>query len=134
MAPCLLFILISSTLDAQEKRTVIGQVVNETLGASINSELAIMLHVLDQDSGQFATLETTTNSKGEFQFKDVLLFNNGTYFVTADYGGTSYNTTIEPSSLGNKIKLSVYENTQDISIIRIEHHALVLVNVDPRKQ
>ena len=134
MAPCLLFILISSTLDAQEKRTVIGQVVNETLGASINSELAIMLHVLDQDSGQFATLETTTNSKGEFQFKDVLLFNNGTYFVTADYGGTSYNTTIEPSSLGNKIKLSVYENTQDISIIRIKHHALVLVNVDPRKQ
>ena len=76
MAPCLLFILISSPLDAQEKRTVIGQVVNETLGASINSELAIMLHVLDQDSGQFATLETTTNSKGEFQFKDVLLFNN----------------------------------------------------------
>ena len=134
MATCLIFIISTSQLEAQESFAVTGKVVNETQGASIASELEILLHMLDQESGQFVTLEATTNDKGEFQFENVLLFKNGTYLVTADYGGTRYNTTIDPSSSVNKVRLSVYETTRDISTVRVEHHSLVLVNVDQRTQ
>ena len=34
----------------------------------------------------------------------------------------------------NKVRLSVYETTRDISTVRVEHHALVLINVDQRTQ
>ena len=134
MASCLLFVIGASTLDAQENFAVTGQVVNETQGGSIGSELEILLHMLDQESGQFVTLETMTDERGEFQFKNILFFKNGTYFVTADYHGIRYNTTIDPSSLRNKVRLSVYETTRDISTVRVEHHSLVLINVDQRTQ
>ncbi|GIT13651.1 MAG: hypothetical protein CM1200mP35_04710 [Chloroflexota bacterium] len=55
MASCLLFVIGASTLDAQENFAVTGQVVNETQGGSIGSELEILLHMLDQESGQFET-------------------------------------------------------------------------------
>ena len=134
MASCLLFVIGASTLDAQENFAVTGQVVNETQGGSIGSELEILLHMLDQESGQFVTLETMTDERGEFQFKNILFFKNGTYFVTADYHGIRYNTTIDPSSLGTKIILSVYEPSRDISTVRVGHHSLVLVNVNQRTQ
>ena len=134
MASCLLFVIGASTLDAQENFAVTGQVVNETQGGSIGSELEILLHMLDQESGQFVTLETMTDERGEFQFKNILFFKNGTYFVTADYHGIRYNTTIDPSSLRNKVRLSVYETTRDISTVRVEHHSLVLIKVDQRTQ
>ena len=134
MASCLLFVIGASTLDAQENFAVTGQVVNETQGGSIGSELEILLHMLDQESGQFVTLETMTDERGEFQFENILFFKNGTYFVTADYHGIRYNTTIDPSSLRNKVRLSVYETTRDISTVRVEHHSLVLINVDQRTQ
>ena len=60
MASCLLFVIGASTLDAQENFAVTGQVVNETQGGSIGSELEILLHMLDQESGQFVTLETVS--------------------------------------------------------------------------
>lgn len=131
---CVLLFLNTSTLSAQENLTLTGQVVIQTEGASISPGLKISFHMLDQNSGQFITLETTTNEMGDFQFNDVSIFKNGTYLVTTDYSGTRYSTTIDPSSLSEKIKLSVYETTQDISIIRIKNHSLVLVNVDPKKQ
>ena len=134
MASCLLFVIGTSTLHAQENFTVMGQVVNETQGGSIGSKLEILLHMLDQESGQFVTLETMTDERGEFQFENILFFKNGTYFVTADYHGIRYNTTIDPSSLRNKVRLSVYETTRDISTVRVEHHSLVLINVDQRTQ
>ena len=134
MASCLLFVIGASTLDAQENFAVTGQVVNETQGGSIGSELEILLHMLDQESGQFVTLETMTDERGEFQFENILFFKNGTYFVTADYHGIRYNTTIDPSSLRNKVRLSVYETTRDISTVRVEHHSLVLIKVDQRTQ
>ncbi len=134
MASCLLFVIGASTLDAQENFAVTGHVVNETQGGSIGSELEILLHMLDQESGQFVTLETMTDERGEFQFENILFFKNGTYFVTADYHGIRYNTTIDPSSLRNKVRLSVYETTRDISTVRVEHHSLVLINVDQRTQ
>ena len=74
MASCLLFVIGASTLDAQENFAVTGQVVNETQGGSIGSELEILLHMLDQESGQFVTLETMTDERGEFQFKNILFF------------------------------------------------------------
>ena len=127
MASCLLFVIGASTLDAQENFAVTGQVVNETQGGSIGSDLEILLHMLDQESGQFVTLETITDERGEFQFENILFFKNGTYFVTADYHGIRYNTTIDPSSLINNLILSVYETTRDISTVRVEHHSLVLI-------
>ena len=72
MASCLLFVIGTSTLHAQENFTVMGQVVNETHGGSIGSGLEILLHMLDQESGQFLTLETMTNERGEFQFENIL--------------------------------------------------------------
>ena len=134
MASCLLFVIGTSTLHAQENFTVMGQVVDETQGGSIGSGLEILLHMLDQESGQFLTVETMTDERGEFRFENLLFFKNGTYFVTADYHGIRYNTPIDPSSVGTKIILSVYETTRDISTVRVGHHSLVLVNVNQRTQ
>ena len=131
-------------VDAQEIVKLEGQVVNRTEGATLEPGLPVMLHSFGpgsggQDSGSpspsvFLTQDTITDESGNFVFSNVELLQDGGYAVTMDYAGTRYSSLLSREDLEEPVELVVYETTQDISIIRVVHQALILTEVDPREQ
>jgi len=123
-----------SSVTAQETIAVRGRVVNGTEGATAASGLTVQLHAFSQTAGTFSTAETTTEDAGVFWFDDVLTLDEGGYALTADYGGTRYSTLLGPEELGEPLELRVYEPTQDISVVRVKHQALIISEVNEGAQ
>ena len=119
---------------AQETIPVQGQVVNGTEGASVPPGLSVQLHAFSRTAGSFSTAETTTERDGTFRFDGVLLLEEGGYALTADYGGMRYSTLLDRQELSQPLELRVYEPTQDIAVIQIEHQALVISEISEREQ
>ena len=119
----------NSNVIAQETMTVQGRVVNGTEGATVSPGLTVQLHAFSQTAGTFSTVETTTEEDGSFRFDELSPLVEGAYAVTADYGGMRYSTLLAPEELAQPLELRVYEPTQDISVVQVEHQALVLSEI-----
>ncbi len=119
---------------AQETITVQGRVVNGTQGAMVAPGLGVQLHAFSRTAGTFSTAETTTEANGIFRFDEVLPLDEGGYAVTADYGGMRYSTLIAPHELSQSLELRVYEPTQDITVVQVEHQALIISEVSEGEQ
>jgi hypothetical protein len=120
--------------NAQEPVVLRGQVENGTSGAKVRPGLPVVLHVFTQEGNGISTLETTTDDAGRFQFENVSTAEGVVYAVTMDYAGMRYNTLVGPADLDAPVKLTVYESTQDISVVEVEHQALVITGVNEREQ
>jgi len=118
----------------QETVTLTGQVVNRTEGATLEPGLQVTLHSFSQSTGVFLSQDAATGESGRFSFPDVELLPEGGYAITTDYANTRYSTLFRPEDLAKPVELVVYETTQDISIIRVVHQALILTEVDPGEQ
>ncbi|MFB3119217.1 MAG: hypothetical protein ACE1Y2_01660 [Stenotrophomonas maltophilia] len=111
-----------------------GQVVNRTDGATLEPGLRVTLHSFSQSSGVFLSQDAATDDSGSFFFPKVELLQEGGYAVTTGYAETRYSTLFRPEDLDGPVELVVYETTQDISVIRVVHQALILTEVDPSQQ
>ncbi|MFB3097110.1 MAG: hypothetical protein ACE1ZZ_00380 [Dehalococcoidia bacterium] len=118
----------------QETVALAGQVVNRTDGATLEPGLRVTLHSFSQSSGVFLSQDAATDDSGSFLFPKVELLQEGGYAVTTDYADTRYSTLLRPEDLDGPVELVVYETTQDISVIRVVHQALILTEVDPSQQ
>ena len=118
----------------QQTVNLAGQVVNRTHGATLEPGLRVTLHSFSQSSGVFFSQDAATDDSGSFVFPNVELLQEGGYAVTTDYADTRYSTLFRPEDLDKPVELVVYETTQDISVIRVVHQALILTEVDPREQ
>lgn len=124
----------TSPVNAQESVTLRGRVVNGTEGATIAPGLTVFLHVFSQQGSVVSSLETTTDNDGGFQFDKVPTEEGVGYAVTMDYAGMRYTTLLGPEDLDAPVELTVYEATQDLSVVEVEHQALVITGINEREQ
>lgn len=118
----------------QESVTVQGIVVNGTEDSEIAPGLPVSLHAFGEEVGSVTTVETTTDESGGFKFDDVILTSDIGYALTTDYSGMRYSMLLGPEDLATTIDFLVYESTQDVAVISVEHHALVITNVNETEQ
>jgi hypothetical protein len=118
----------------QENITLRGMVVNGTEGAEVAAGLPVSLHSFGDQAGPVTTEVTTTDESGGFQFADVILKADIGYALTTDYGGMRYSTLIDPEDLAGTVEFRVYEPTQDLAVILVERHAMVITNVSEADQ
>ncbi len=121
-------------LQGQELITVQGQLVNGTQGASVSPGTVVMLHAFATGAERMATTETTTDKSGGFRFEDVTPNGDIGYAISTEYAGMPYTILIGPEDVENLIELLVYETTQDLSVIVVEHHALIISDVSQEDQ
>jgi len=121
-------------IHGQEGITVNGVVVNGTEGEDIAPGLLVSLHAFGQDAGSVDTVETTTDESGGFQFTDGVPTGDIGYALTTDYSGMRYSMLVGPEDLATTIEFLVYESTQDLAVISVEHHALLITNVNEIEQ
>jgi hypothetical protein len=120
----------TSPVNAQELATLRGRAVNGTEGATIAPGLPVFLHVFNQQGSGVSSMETTTDDAGGFQFDEVSTTEEAAYAVTMDYAGMRYSTLLGPEDLAAPVELTVYEATQDLSVVEVEHQALVITGIN----
>ena len=116
---------------AQESVTVKGDVLNGTEGAGpFEAELPVLLLLSAQDGGLAATGQTATDAAGRFRFDQVDLLEGGTYTLGVEYAGVLYRTSLTARDLEKELHLTVYETTEDVSVVAVTRQVMVVADVD----
>lgn len=121
----------AGTGEAQESVSINGEVVNGTQGAGpFSAELPVLLLLLAGDGSLAATGQTTTDAAGRFSFDQVDRLEEGTYTVGVEYAGVLYRTSLTVQDLEEELHLTVYETTEDVSVVAVTRQVMVLSDVD----
>lgn len=118
---------------AQESLPLTGRVVNGTEGGETPSDLRVLLLVIDGSGSLVASAEATTGSQGGFKIMDVPAVTGARYLLDVEYQGTPYQDIITEEQLRDDIKLTVYETTSNVSVIRMKRQVMVITGIDPRQ-
>ena len=119
---------------AQETFTISGQAVNGTGGATLPPGIPVTLRVFDQAAAPISTSQTAADGGGHFQFSNVARGDNWSYALSADYAGVSYNAFLDRKHPSDAVGLTVYETTQDVSVILVKRQVLAIADVDEKNQ
>ena len=121
------------TSRAQESITLKGEVVNGTQGAGpVAAELPVLLLLSAEDGSLAATGQTTTDAGGRFSFDQVDLLEGGTYTLGVEYAGVLYRTSLTAQNLEEALHLTVYETTEDVSVVAVTRQVMVVADVDEK--
>ena len=117
-------------LPAQEALTVHGRVVNGTAGADTPGDLPVLMLITGQDGAISGTGQTQANPDGGFTLEDVMLVAGGGYTISVDYGGVFYSEALLPDQLTDEVQITVYEATEDASIMVVDRQVMVISDFD----
>ena len=116
----------------QDTVTVRGTVINGTAGAELPPEVPVLLLVSDAADGLVFTGQASTALDGGFQFDAVPRADEGIYALSVDYGGVFYGDTLSFQDVLDEFQLTVYETTQDATVVRVTRQILVITGVDKK--
>lgn len=115
---------------AQETISIRGSVVNGTAGASIPSDLAVLMLVTGPDGTLKGTGQTVMEPGGAFLIEDAPVVDGGAYNLSVDYGGIFYGRSVAAGELADEIVITVFETTEDATIIDVQRQVMVISEID----
>jgi len=118
--------------NADDTISIQGRVVNGTTGAGLPSDLAVLMLVTGADGTLSGTGQTSPDQDGRFEFQDVALAEGGAYTLSVDYGGVFYGANVTQVGLEQDITLTIFEPTQDATVVSVGRHVMVLAAVDDK--
>ncbi|MDA0263566.1 MAG: hypothetical protein O3A93_05490 [Chloroflexi bacterium] len=121
---------------AQETTTIRGQVVNGTAGADLPDGLGVLMLISGAGEALAGTGQTTADAQGQFVFNDVQIQDGDNLTVSVEHLGVFYGVSLTAEELKttDELVLTVYETTNDASIIRVERQVMVIAAVDRGEQ
>lgn len=131
---CLAFMVDVASLDAQlESRTVEGVVISGTAGESDMFGQVVTLHRVT--AAGFDDITTLTDDTGAFRFENIEYDPSTRYGVSVRYQDAIYGTDLDMSAGSPPpVTLTVYEATQDDSIVSAGDASLLLASADASDQ
>lgn len=127
-------VLSHGIIEAQEITTVNGIVVNGTAGFSHPTGASIFLYSFGGSGDETTTYESKTDRAGSFTFENVIMKSNRGYAVSLNYGGMDYRVLLAEDDLESLIKITVYEPTVDLSVIKVKQHSLIITSIDVKQK
>lgn len=108
--------------------------MNGTSGGAVPSGVTVLMLVSGQDGGLVSTGQTVTDDHGRFQFSQAPLTPGGSYSFSADFRRVFYHAVLGPEDLSDDVQLTVYETTQDVSLVKVTRQVLVIAEVDGKER
>ncbi|MCC6616259.1 MAG: cytochrome c [Anaerolineae bacterium] len=113
---------VQTTEEPGATGVVSGQLTNGTAGGSIPDGQVVRLFAVD---AQFESqiFETTANADGSFRLEDIPMRSDLQYVLTAEYNDIRFMSefaTIDDSTTELTLPISIYETSNDPSIIQID--------------
>ena len=125
-----LFLVAVSTVTADDKRTIQGQItlVKENLEIPVEEvELNIFISPYQDD---MSIIRTLTDNNGEFKIENILT-SNSLILINFSYDNIDYSQPAELTDSAKNIQIKVYEQKSDYSEISIKSQSMIIVDVDP---
>ena len=123
-----------SNVQAQESFTIRGRVIAGTRDAALPPDIPVLLLVASPGGELVATSQIATSQDGRFEIDQAPRTEGGVYTFSVDYAGVFYSTTLRLQDLSDEIRLTVYEPTQDASVVEVTHQILVIADVDQKNR
>ena len=115
--------------DAEQLRTVVGQVVNGTANSLPPFDITVTLHSQTVDA--YNEVSTTTDTKGNFLFEGIAVDPQALYGVTVSHTEVIYGTDIDLRSESlPPVTVTIYETSEDISVLGVSNASLFISEVD----
>lgn len=111
-----------------------GTVATGTQDSTLPPEIPVLLLVSDTTGGLVATDQTTTSQEGRFSFDQVPQIEGATYALSVDYAGIFYSTSLNLRDVSDEVRLTVYEPTQDASVVTLTRLVMVIAEVDEKNR
>jgi hypothetical protein len=125
--------LPTARVDAQSagQGKIDGQVVNGTKGAQPSSTAGLTVTLLSVAQGATGMISSTaqTDANGRFSFSDLSTVTTTQYLATTSYTGIPYYSdpfTFDGNQTTVPLSMTVYETTNDPSVIRVNQTHLIL--------
>ena len=128
-----LFLVAVSTVTADDKRTIQGQItlVKENLEIPVEEvELNIFISPYQDD---MSIIRTLTDNNGEFKIENILT-SNSLILINFSYDNIDYSQPAELTDPAENIQIKVYEQKSDYSEISIKSQSMIIVDVDPSNE
>ena len=128
-----LFLVAVSTVTADDKRTIQGQItlVKENLEIPVEEvELNIFISPYQDD---MSIIRTLTDNNGEFKIENILT-SNSLILINFSYDNIDYSQPAELTDSAENIQIKVYEQKSDYSEISIKSQSMIIVDVDPSNE
>ena len=128
-----LFLVAVSTVTADDKRTIQGQItlVKENLEIPVEEvELNIFISPYQDD---MSIIRTLTDNNGEFKIENILT-SNSLILINFSYDNIDYSLPAELTDSAETIQIKVYEQKSDYSEISIKSQSMIIVDVDPSNE
>lgn len=119
---------------AQNTFTITGKVINGTAGAAPPEGIPVLLLVTGADTRLLASGQTSTSTGGRFEFKQVLAVGDGDYAFSVDYDQVFYGASFSFGDVSADVELTVYETTQDASVVTVTNQVLVIGDIDEKNR
>ncbi len=119
---------------AQDSFTITGKVINGTEGATPPEGIPVLLLITGADSRLIATDQASTSTSGRFEFQQVPVAEDGAYAFSVDYEQVFYGSSLSLGDLSAEIQLTVYETTQDVSVVRVTNQVMVIGDIDEKNK
>lgn len=94
------------------------------------SGVSVKLHVLEGIS-EIESYSTSPSSKGTFRFQNVKIVHDRTYFLTAEYQGAVYSSSVDQENLDSPSIIQVFESTQKANQLKVISHTVIVTGADP---
>ena len=130
----LLTILGGTPALAQKTVDLRGQVVNGTEGSVIPDSLSVLMLITGLDGRLSGSGQAVTDAEGRFLFEDVQVIAGDSYTVSVNHLGVFYGMSFEAEDFPEELVLTIFEATQDASVIKIARQVMVIAGVDESSQ
>ena len=130
----LLTILGGTPALAQKTVDLRGQVVNGTEGSVIPDSLSVLMLITGLDGRLSGSGQAVTDAEGRFLFEDVQVIAGDSYTVSVNHLGVFYGMSFEAEDFPKELVLTIFEATQDASVIKIARQVMVIAGVDESSQ
>ncbi len=121
-------------VQAQEPTTIRGRVIAGTGDAALPPDIPVLLLVASPEGELAATRQVAADEEGGFEFDQVPRWEGGVYTLSVDYAGVFYSTSLSLQDLSDEVRLTVYEPTQDASVVKVARQLLVIADVDAKNR
>lgn len=118
----------SATL--QSTGTITGSISNGTAGGSVPDSLEVTLFLVDAQ-GNNQKFETVSDGSGNFSFDDIPMRDDLTYFAATSYRERPFSTGVAGGTAGMELPITIYELTEDpsvINIVRLAHQVTAVAD------
>ena len=128
------YVLVKDTVEADgsdgDGITIRGVVINETL-PEIPVEIVPVILYINGLGEEVESLHTLTGADGEFEFTSVAYDDEVLYGLTVEYKTVLYSSLIDiVPGIGASVAISVYENTEDSTVLSIDSASVVISGID----